>query len=234
MTATTHLGADGCPAGWIVAEASDLRTTPVFWVAATFAELAARAARRGAVTCIDVPIGLSADRRACDVAARKLLGPSRASSVFTPPCRAALAGPDRTAMRALNVRVTGRSLSEQTLGILPKIREVDAGMTPALQARVKEVHPELVFAAAGRGLADGKRTARGRAARLALLPRSFARAAPTRGRQPWPASQVALDDYVDALAALVAAVRIARGEGRRLPAGPAERDERGLSMEIWY
>lgn len=231
----THLGVDGCPAGWIVAEARELRSTPVFWLATTFAEIAARAAQRGRITCVDVPIGLTAERRACDVEARRLLGPTRACSVFTPPCRAALAGRDRAAVRALNVGATQRSLSEQTLGILPKIREVDAAMTPALQRGLREVHPELVFAAAaGGGLACGKRTEEGRAARLALLPRSFARAAPTRERRPCPASQVALDDYVDALAALVAALRIARGEGRRLPAGRAQRDERGLTMEIWY
>ena len=231
----THLGADGCPAGWIVAEAPDARATPVFWLAGTFADLAARAARRGRITCVDVPIGLAVERRACDLEARRLLGPRRAPSVFTPPCRAALAGADRAAIRAANVRATGRSLSEQSLGIVPKIREVDAAMTPALQARVREVHPELVFAAAARGgLAAGKRTAEGRAARLALLPRPFARAAPTAARRPFAASPVALDDYVDALAALVASLRIAGGGGRRLPADRVERDERGLAMQIWY
>lgn len=232
---TGHLGVDGCRGGWIAAVAPNLGATPEFWLAPTFAALLRRADAGGRIICIDVPIGLSDRSRACDAEARRLLGPRRACSVFTPPSRAALAGRGAAERRALNVRATGRSLSEQALGILPKIREVDAAMTPALQARVKEVHPELVFAAAGGGgLADGKRTGKGRAARLALLPRAFARAAPTRERRPWLAKEVALDDYVDALAALVAALRIARGAGRRLPAGRDERDERGLAMEIWY
>ena len=231
----THLGVDGCPGGWIVAEAPDVRATPRFWIAPTFAALLRRAGAGDRVTCIDVPIGLADRPRACDVVARRLLGPRRACSVFTPPSRAALAGDGPAERRALNLRATGRSLSAQSLGILDRIREVDEAMTPRLQARVREVHPELVFAAAaGGGLADGKRTAPGRAARLRLLPRAFARAAPAPQRMPFPAGLASLDDYVDALAALVAALRIARGEGRRVPAGPIERDARGLAMVIWY
>jgi predicted RNase H-like nuclease len=155
--------------------------------------------------------------------------------VFTPPCRAALAGIDRSETRALNVHATGRSLSEQALGIVPKIREVDALITPSLQEQVKEVHPEVVFAAlAGGGVEERKGTEDGRRVRLGLLPAAFARAAPTRAARPYPASQVRLDDYVDALAALYVAVRLARGRALRLPRGAADRDELGLSMEIYY
>jgi predicted RNase H-like nuclease len=229
------LGIDGCRAGWIAAEAGAPDGPPHFRLFRTFADLAGALRGRDAIACVDVPIGLSDAGRRCDAEARALLGPARASSVFTPPSRSALAGTSAAEIRALNLRATGRSLSAQALGILPKIREVDAVMTPALQERVREVHPELVFASLtddARGLATSKKTVRGRRDRLALLPPALAAAAPSRASRPFPAAAVALDDYVDALAALVTARRLARGEARGVPAGGADRDERGLAMEI--
>ena len=103
-----------------------------------------------------------------------------------------------------------------------EIREVDAAMTPALQRRMREVHPELVFASlspAGRGLAASKKTEQGHRERVALLPAALAAAAPSRAGRPFPAAEVALDDYVDALAALVTAGRLARGEASGVPKG---------------
>ena len=229
-----HVGVDGCPAGWIVAQAPDLETAPRFWVAKSFRDILSEVPKRSLI-CIDVPIGLSDRARACDAEARRMLGPRRACSVFTPPCRAAIAGRDAAGIRDINVRVTSRSLSAQLLGILPKIREVDAAITPRLQDRVRETHPEVVFAAlAGAGLAPRKQDEDGRRARLRLLPRAFARSAPTRDLAPFTRSEVRLDDYVDALACLCVAVRLASGEARRLPASSVERDARGLEMAIWY
>lgn len=231
------LGIDGCRGGWLVAEARSLRARPSFRLVDRFEEIA-RLARRGkALACVDMPIGLAEEGRRCDQAARRVLGRLRASSVFTPPCRAALRGQTAEATRKLNRRTTGRSLSAQALGILPKIREVDEVMTPRLQRSIRESHPEVVFASlrpSGRGLAAGKKTPAGRRQRLALLPPSFAAAAATSATRPFPARAAALDDYVDALAMLVAVLRLARGSGRRLPRDGEDRDERGLVMEILY
>ena len=231
----TLLGVDGCRGGWIVAEASRVGARPRFQLFPTFAELLRAFAAGDALACVDVPIGLCDAGRRCDREARALLGPARACSVFTPPSRSALAGATPAETRRLNLRATGRSLSAQTIGIVPKLREVDAAMTPALQFRVREVHPELVFASltpAGRGLAASKKTEQGRRERLALLPQALAAAAPSRAARPYPAAQVALDDYVDALAALVTAGRIARGEASRVPQDGVDLDARGLAMEI--
>jgi len=232
---TTLLGVDGCRAGWIVAEASGEGVRPRFLLFPTFAELLRAFADAEALACVDVPIGLCDAGRRCDREARALLGPSRACSVFTPPSRSAFAGATPQEMRQLNLAATGRSLSAQSLGILPKIREVDGAMTPALQRRVREVHPELVFASlspAGRGLAASKKTEQGRRERLALLPPVLVAAAPSRAGRPFAAAAVAPDDYVDALAALVTAGRLARGEAHRVPEGGVDRDARGLAMEI--
>lgn len=227
-------GVDGCRAGWIAATAPDLSRTPRFVLFERFSDLAAAVVAANGLALVDIPIGLTDARRACDAAARKLLGPRRACSVFTPPSRAALAGRTPAEMRRLNLAATGRSLSAQSLGIVPKIGEVDAVVTPALQRHVREAHPECAFAAlspARTGLAEPKRSADGRRRRLALLPPAFARVAEA---PPFPASRVAPDDYVDALVLLVAALRHRAGEGERLPAAEHQRDARGLVMEILF
>lgn len=230
------LGVDGCRAGWLLAEAASLRARPTFRLAERFAEIARLARREEVVACVDIPIGLSEAGRRCDAEARAVLGRPRSSSVFTPPSRAALRGRTAEAIRGLNRHATGRSLSAQALGILPKIREADRVMTPRLQRLIHEAHPEVIFAGlrGGVGLAAGKKTPPGRRQRLALLPPPFAAAAPTSRTRPFPAGDAALDDYLDALALLVAAIRLWRGRARRLPRQGQDRDGRGLVMEILY
>lgn len=89
------------------------------------------------VIAIDIPIGLldtpEIGGRECDREARRLLKPPRASSVFSPPIRKYLPAQDFSETRGI---------SRQTFEILSKIREVDEQMTPELQNRVYEVHPE--------------------------------------------------------------------------------------------
>jgi predicted RNase H-like nuclease len=229
------LGVDGCKAGWIAATAPDLSTPPRFVLFERFSDLAAEVVTAAeGLALVDIPIGLTDGRRACDAAARKLLGPRRACSVFTPPSRAALAGTTPAELRRLNLAATGRSLSAQSLGLLRKIAEVDAVVTPALQRHVREAHPECAFAVLdpGRtGLAERKKSAEGRRRRLALLPPAFARVAEAA---PFPAGRAASDDYVDALVLLVAALRHRAGAGGRLTGPEEQRDARGLVMEILY
>jgi len=231
------LGVDGCRGGWLVAEATSLEAVPSFHLIERFEEITRLAGRGEAMACVDIPISLTEARRGCDAEARAMLGWPRSASVFTPPCRAALHGRSDGERRALNLLSTGRSLSAQALGILPKIREVDDVMTPRLQRLIRETHPEVVFAGlrrTGAGVAAPKKTGTGRRQRLALLPSSFAAAAPTRLTRPFPAGVAALDDYVDALAALVTVIRLAHGRAGRLPPHGEDRDERGLVMEIVY
>jgi predicted RNase H-like nuclease len=207
-----------------------------FVVVDDLAPVMARAERSGAVIAIDIPIGLS-DRaaRACDLEARRLLGRPRASSVFPAPCRAALAAMTYRRACGLSRRALGVALSLECFNILPKIRQVDALMTPARQAFVREVHPELVFAllsGRGHGLVEPKRTAAGERVRLRLLRRVAPRFDPAVVRARLGLARVARDDVIDAVACLVAAQRIARGKALVLPDGVVARDARGLRMEI--
>ncbi len=196
MVSPKFAGVDGCRSGWVVASAAGVR------VVRTFAELIEL---RFELVLIDIPIGLLDEGpRACDVEARKLLGPRR-SSVFPAPSR-----------RLLRARSYRGQCSKQLWNILYKIREVDDVMTPRLQRRVREAHPECSFALLnGAPLRFPKKTREGLAERRALV-----------GPVPKLAGATE-DDVLDACALLWSAQRTER---RGL--GNGERDARGLRCEI--
>jgi predicted RNase H-like nuclease len=230
------LGIDGCRGGWVVATSDASLSALSFAVVDDLAPLFARAQTDDLAIAIDIPIGLSDDGpRACDLAARRLLGRPRASSVFPAPCRGALAAATYRRACAVSRRALGVALSLECFNILPKIREIDALITPARQEFVREAHPEVVFAllaGAGGGLAPPKRTADGERLRRRLLRRVAPPFDPVAVRRDLGLSRVCRDDVIDAVACLVAAARIRRGEARILPAGAVPRDARGLRMEI--
>ncbi len=134
----------------------------------------------------------------------------------------------------------GHGLSIQAFNILPKIREVDRVMTPALQQQVYEAHPELAFQAlAGYPLQDRKKTVTGREARLRVLETipgllfHGIRTAFERILHACKRTNVAPDDILDAYVLVWTALRIWRAQAHRVPCVPPS-DARGLRMEIWY
>lgn len=211
-------GIDGCRGGWITVNGDGAS------VFSTIREAVA-ALPGSTIIALDMPIGLLDQHvgggRACDRAIRTILGPARNGSVFSPPPRIALG------CRTLpDAQARGARITLQTLNILPKIEEVDALITPALQRRIHEVHPELAFMAMndGAAIAEPKRSAEGRAIRIALLER-HAVAIPDKPRG------AAMDDLLDACALLWSAQRIAVGtNAQALPRAP--RDVRGLAMQV--
>ncbi|MEX1254716.1 MAG: DUF429 domain-containing protein [Dehalococcoidia bacterium] len=200
-------------------------------VVPTFDELLALT--KGCVAvAVDIPIGLSdSEPRAADREARRLLGRPRMTSVFPAPVRATLAAKSYLEARDLSFRACGRKLSQQTYNILPKIREADRSMTPALQQRVVEAHPEVTFRAlnGGRAMAYRKKSRAGRQERLAVLTKVFEDDTASLA----PPSGAARDDLLDACAVAWTAWRLAQGEAQRLPAR-RDLDARGLRMEIVY
>jgi predicted RNase H-like nuclease len=202
-------------------------------LAKTFAEVLALP-ERPVIVAVDMPVGLldAAVRggRACDKEARALLGWPRASSVFTPPVRAAFGATTYRAASAANRASSPARLgiTVQTFGILRKLEEVDRAMTPARQSRVFEVHPELSFLTmAGRPAHHAKKSTAGRSERRARL------AAAGFSHVPMKLGGAAADDVLDAAAACWSALRIQSGIAARLPDGAPPLDARGLRMEIW-
>jgi predicted RNase H-like nuclease len=236
-------GVDGCRTGWVVAlrRLDDPARTTVR-ICASFAEVLALAEAPIRIA-VDIPIGLperaTVGGRRADIEARSNLG-ARQSAVFAVPARAAVMETDYRQACDVAFRNSDppRKISKQAFYLFPKIREVDALMTPALQDRVVECHPEVAFW----GL-NGEQSVPlpkkvksqphlpGLALRRDLLvaagyPRSLVDA---RHFRP---SEAGADDVLDAVANSWSAARIARGGGRRFPVSPSS-DARGLRMEIW-
>lgn len=190
---------------------------------------------------IDIPIGLvesGPQERACDREARRLLGRKRAASVFPAPARASLRARGYTEAVSINRRVTGRGISRQSWAIAPAIRAVDDLLQRDERARavLREGHPELCFWALNGGtpLAYDKKSAAGRAERMAIVRRFFPPAAVLleQAASGYRRREVAFDDIIDAMVLAVTA-KIGDGRYRTLPAHPP-RDAAGLPMEMVY
>jgi predicted RNase H-like nuclease len=130
-----------------------------------------------------------------------------------------------------------RKISKQMFHLFPKIREVDSLMTPALQARVFECHPETAFFVMnGQQVLPEPKKRGGRMhrpgldLRCALLTAQgfsgafLSQAMVQRG-------EARADDVLDACACAWTAARIFRGEAIRFPDAPPL-DAKGLRMEI--
>ena len=142
-------GVDGCSAGWIAAfvrpQGGDVRLR----IVPHFADVLS-APEAPAIMAIDMPVGLpertGPGGRAAENAVRPLIG-ARQSSVFSVPSRAAVMEEDyrQSCGVALATSEPPKKVSKQCFHLFPKMREIDRLMTPALEARVFEAHPELGF-----------------------------------------------------------------------------------------
>ncbi|MFN3614049.1 MAG: DUF429 domain-containing protein [Rubrimonas sp.] len=248
-------GVDGCPAGWVAAfMRADAPGTVAARAATRFADLLDAPEPPGMVA-VDMPLGLpervAGGGRGPEQAIRPLLG-ARQSSVFAVPGRAAiyavepqpqgmaalLEGHARASAVAATLSDPPRKVAFQCFNLFPKIRELDRLLRerPEWIGRVREVHPEAAFWRMNgrRPLATPKKV-RGRpnpaglAERRALLlaeglPEDAVPAPPPQGAGP--------DDWIDALAALAAARRLAEGRGRPWPQQHAT-DAAGIPIAIW-
>jgi predicted RNase H-like nuclease len=234
-------GADGCKAGWAtvlrnLSKPGDVRLEifPEFVDLLGFVPLLS-------VIAVDMPIGLPdlipPEGRGPEKAARKHLG-MRQSSVFTVPSRAAVYENDyrQACATALRTSEPARKVSKQCFYLFPKIREIDALMTPELETRVFEVHPELAF-----WRLNGEREmclpkkVKSRANPEGLdqrrdllvskgLPQDFLDQKPPKG--------CGRDDLLDAAANSLIAERILQGCAEPFPK-KYRRDGKGLRMAIW-
>jgi predicted RNase H-like nuclease len=192
-------GTDGCRGGWVAFNV-DLASLATSVELIDVPSILRNKPSDLAILAIDIPIGLLDGPRACDKAARKLLGQPRGTSVFAAPFRASLPEKDHAGANATNHRITGRGLSQQAWGIAPKIKQVDDAITPECQKWAFEVHPEVcLWALAGeRQMAYGKKTKAGVEERLELLRTVFPSIEPHLQNRP---AGVGRDDLLDAAVA---------------------------------
>jgi len=236
-----YIGVDACKAGWfavVLAEGTN-------WKVNIFSDISSlwNQCKVARLILIDVPIGLwenEPSERSCDIEARKLLSPKRRSSVFSVPCRDAVYADSYEKASEINAQKTGRRLSKQVWGIIPKIREVDqlllADMT--LKSRIREIHPELCFWAlnSGKPMKFSKKKEKEKAflerMKVLLSVYPYTNDVVDNALLKYPRRRVARNDVLDALVAAVTASR----ERQRLSSIPetTEVDSKGLPMEMVY
>lgn len=178
---------------------------------------------------VDVPLGLpERGVREADRQARERLGP-RGGSVTPAPLWPML--PARTWKEASDIRyaIEGVKSTQQTYRIMNLVRQWNEVMSPALQERVREGHPELSLAEiAGAPLQQPKKKQEGQDRRLELLRAWFPDIDEAVRAFNRPNAMI---DILDAYSLLWTARRIRDGEAYTLPEDPPT-DRRGLRMEI--
>ena len=147
--------------------------------------------------------------------------------MFPAPFRGVLGAATYDEAARISRGISGKGISKQAFGILPKIRDVDLVLTPDRQRSFIEVHPEVSFTVLqGRPMAHHKSFPEGRPERLEALRKAFVdidshAVARITGARP--------DDVLDAFVAAWSARRWVVGAHVQLGGDP---DERGLRMEI--
>jgi len=197
----SQFGIDGCKAGWLAIWID--KNNFLFDVCPNLFDLSAKypTAKR---YLIDIPIGLgtpSHPRSIETVMRQELKG--RASTVFNSPSRAAAYCESYQTAKAMNLSDTGKSLSQQSFAISPKIREANDFTFSETSIEVIESHPEIAFKHlnAGKVLMSKKKTTNGLLDRLQILTRvnSNVERIYSKIESKTPRKSVARDDIVDAL-----------------------------------
>jgi predicted RNase H-like nuclease len=234
------IGIDGCRTGWFAVIAYD----NIIYEYGIFKNISSFWDKHGDsdLILIDIPIGLidnDTDERKCDKAARKALGPGRASSVFVTPCRAAIYANDYNSSSIINYKNTGRRLAKQSWGIIPKIKELDEFLSNNVSARsvIKESHPEVGFWAINHysPMRNAKKKNEGLIERINVLRHYFESVDEIyqAAINKYPRSQLAKDDILDAICLMVNGVLGIKFESATLPSTPPS-DNIGLPMQMVY
>ncbi|HEY8383941.1 MAG TPA: DUF429 domain-containing protein [Microvirga sp.] len=236
-------GVDGCKGGWIAAFRNlDHPDNIVFRKEADLADIV-DGPEQPDVVAVDMPIGLpeaiNGPGRMPEQLVRPLLGRLKAA-VFSMPSRRAVEAQSFQSACCIAAETSrpSRKISKQSFAIFPKILAIDALLRarPDLRKRVHEVHPEVAFWSMNGEvpLPYGKK-AKGRSSELGLTIRRellVQADIPRRFTEPERIVGVGADDFLDALAGLVVAGKIAQGQGRPFP-DPPDRDAHGLQVAIW-
>ena len=229
-------GVDGCREGWIVVTAPSWPPEEAVGISVQpdFAGVL-ESTKDCSCVVVDVPIGLPAEdaQRECDALAKTQLA-KRGSSVFPVPPRRALEADSYERAKMICSDLKAKKPSRQLWAVRDKVLDVDSQMTPELQERVREFHPELAWKRLAGFTLAAKTRAAGVVQRFGLLREAGATGAFLAGGSPHlDSADVKIDDYLDALVGLRVAHEISTGGGRRLPENPP-RDEKGLRMEMWF
>jgi predicted RNase H-like nuclease len=238
-----YVGVDGCKKGWFTVGLGG----KTGWEVNRFDDIRKlwEQYKNAKLILIDIPIGLrdsGNNERTCDKEARKLLGPKRGTSVFPVPCRLAIYAEPLEKASEINQEKTGRGLSEQSLAIIQKIRQVDELLlrNEVARSRIREIHPEVCFWALNncQPMRYSKKKVEGFEERREVLSSVFphtddlVNCTRQKYHEEYRRREVVKDDVLDALVAAVTASKEKQGLST-IPEKP-EADSKGLSMEMVY
>lgn len=187
---------------------------------------------------VDIPIGIPSGKqiRRCDLEAKDFLRENdhNPAAVFLTPPRECLPAENPKEFQRLHKLARKTGAGYPVWGILKKLKQANEAMTPELQEKIIEFHPELAWLQlAGQNL-NSKHKNEGITERKKVL---LSKVPELERVLSWKDSlgrAAALDDLLDALIGLAVAKAALRSSPYRLPAGASEMDKSGLRMEIWY
>ena len=227
-----YIGVDGCRGGWAAAvlDHGELRLKVYKSIAAIVKEYPLFDA-----FLVDMAIGLrsSRDQKRPDAAARKELG-IKASSVFPIPSRDAVYAEGEEDQKRANLRTLGKSLSKQSLAIIPKIRELDEFLkdNPEYRGKILESHPEVDFARLnGSVVLSKKKEEPGPTERIHILSEYLDKRDLSNMYDKAKELGCGQDDLIDAICLAVTGALHAHGQSESLQE-QMEPDEKGLSMQL--
>ena len=227
-----YIGVDGCRGGWIAAvlDHGELRLERYDSISAMV-----NAYPTFDAFMIDMAIGLrnSTEQNRPDHDAKIELG-AKASTVFPIPSREAVYAEGEEAQKEANKRTLDKSLAKQSLGIIPKIKELDKFLDehPEYKNRILESHPEVAFARLnGSVVMSRKKEEPGLSVRRHILSEYLDKKDLSGLYDKAKELECGQDDLIDAICLAVTGALHAHGQTETIPEKP-EKDEKGLLMQL--
>ena len=226
------IGVDGCKGGWITAVLDKGKLSINKY--SSLEEIVSKYPDFNEFL-IDMVIGLQSNSSHIrpDTYARQLIK-ERASTIFPAPCRQAVYADSVSKSYHENERVLGKKFTPLTVGIIPKIKEVDSFLqkNPEYKNRIKESHPEVCIARLnGRTMMSKKAEYDGIKERVNLLVAYIPELSVTKLVALSKSMKCNTDDIIDAVTLAITANISAQGQYESLPEKPMQ-DETGLLMQM--
>ena len=228
------VGVDGCKGGWITAIISNGELSLKKY--SDFSKMVFDTTQFDGML-VDMVIGLPSNieqyEKRPDGIARKIVKP-RTSTVFAVPTRQAVYEFIKDKQKEANLSAIGKGLSEQTIAIIPKMREVDEFLLSNEEYMnvIRESHPEVCFARLnGEVLMTNKSEKEGINDRVQVLSRYLQGLSEEYVRTSAKKLGCKLDDILDAICLAVTANLDAQGRTEIIPENPST-DDKGLKMQM--
>jgi len=226
------IGVDGCKGGWIIASIDHgtlkiEKKTSIEEIITDYSVFD--------YFLIDMVIGLPSGKEQIrpDTYARQIKK-ERTSTIFPVPCRQAVYAENIAEAYEENVRVLGKKFTPLTVGIMPKMRELDTFLQEHEEYKnvILESHPEVCFARLnGKTVLSKKSEYEGLVERVQILQKYLPQLNANDLMQMAKQNRCNVDDIVDAICLAVTANLAEQGLCEVIPEEPMI-DETGLKMQM--